>query len=441
MSSTVAQSAAAEKADMKSPQFVRLIVSSFLGTTLESFDFNIYTLLTPLVFNRLFFPQLEPAIATIASFSVLAVGLFSRPLGGIIFGHFGDRIGRKPTMVFTLLLIGVSTALIGFIPTYEAIGIWAPVMLTILRFLQGVAYGGETSAAPVLVSESTSARWRGTWSALATTGILGGVLPAAAVVALVSKLPTEDMLSWGWRLPFIGSLAVVLVGLYIRLKVEESPIFKAKVEGGKKALRLPLAEVLRNYKRPTVIAMLISMSQTGIFYFTATFGLAYAVQNLHLPRDTLLEGLMIGNAIGTCTITLFGWLSDIIGRRPVMASCFIGSALYVGFAYFPLMAMGTPFYIMLAVAVSPAILQPLSLGPGAAMFSEYYTDARLRFSGFAIGKQLGNVIGGGLLPVAAASIMAATSNSLVYVLVLFGALNLLSAIATYMMPETKNSRM
>ena len=179
------QPAEAETAEIKSPRFVRLIVSSFLGTTLESFDFNIYTLLTPLVFNRVFFPQLEPAIATIASFSIFAVGIFSRPLGGVLFGHFGDRIGRKPTMVFTLLLIGFSTALMGFIPTYETIGIWAPICLTVLRFLQGVAYGGETTAAPVLVSESTSAKWRGTWSALATTGILGGVLPAAAAVAWV----------------------------------------------------------------------------------------------------------------------------------------------------------------------------------------------------------------------------------------------------------------
>jgi len=437
---TSVQSAPAEISKIKSSQFARLIVSSFIGTSLESFDFNIYTLLTPLVFNRLFFPQLDPAIATIASFSVLAVGLFSRPLGGVLLGHFGDRIGRKPTMVFTLLLIGVSTALIGLIPTYDTIGIWAPVILTVMRFLQGIAFGGETSAAPVLVSESTSARWRGTWSALATTGILGGVLPAAAVVAAVAQLPNEEMLSWGWRVPFVGSLAVVLVGIYIRLKVEESPIFTAKV-AGKKALRLPIAEVLRNYKKPTVIAMLISMSQSGIFFFTATFGLSYAVQNLHLQRDILLEGLMIGNAIGTFTITLCGWLSDIIGRRPVMASCFIGSALYVWLGYFQLMETGQTFYVMLAVAVSPAILQPLSLGPGAALFSEYYSDARLRFSGFAIGKQLGNVIGGGLLPVLSASVLAATNNSLSYVIVLFGILNMLSTVATYMMPETKNTGM
>ena len=438
--STHIQSAEAEKPQMSSSQFWRLIVSSFLGTTLESFDFNIYTLLTPLVFNRVFFPQLEPAIATIASFSIFAVGIFSRPLGGVLFGHFGDRIGRKPTMVFTLLLVGVSTALMGIIPAYETIGIWAPIIMTVLRFLQGVAFGGETTAAPVLVSESTSARWRGTWSALATTGILGGVLPAAAAVAWVAHLPTEDMLSWGWRVPFIGSVAVVLVGLYVRLKVEESPVFKAKV-AGKKALRVPVAEVLRNFKKPTIIIMLISMSQSGIFFFTATFGLSYAVQNLHLQRDTLLEGLMIGNAIGIFTITFFGWLSDIIGRRPVMAACFVGSALYVWLGYFQLMATGETFYIMLAVAVSPAILQPLSLGSGAAMFSEFFSDARLRFSGFGLAKQLGNVLGGGLLPVASASIMAATNNSLVYVIMLFGALNTLSAVATYMMPETKNTRM
>ena len=434
------QPAEAENARMKSSSFVRLIVSSFLGTTLESFDFNIYTLLTPLVFNRVFFPHLEPAIATIASFGILAVGIFSRPLGGVLFGHFGDRIGRKPTMVFTLLLVGVSTALMGFIPAYESIGIWAPIIMTVLRFLQGIAYGGETTAAPVLVSESTSPKWRGMWSALATTGILGGVLPAAAAVAWVAHLPTEDMLSWGWRVLFIGSFVVVLFGLYVRLKIEEFPVFKTQV-AGQKALRVPVMEVFRSHKKPTVVIMLISMSQSGIFFFTATFGLSYAVQNLHLHRDTLLVGLMIGNAIGTFTITFFGWLSDIIGRRPVMASCFIGSALYVWLAYFQLMATGDTFYIMLAVAVSPAILQPLSLGPGAAMFSEYFSDARLRFSGFGFAKQLGNVIGGGLLPVVSASIMAATGNSLVYVIGLFGAINMASVVATYMMPETKNTGM
>ncbi len=421
---------------VKSRQIGNLVISSFIGTALDAFDFNVYAFLTTLVFNKLFFPELTPAIATIASFGVFAVGFLSRPLGGVIFGHFGDRTGRKPMMVVTLLLMGVTTAAIGFIPSYASIGVWAPITLTVLRFFQGFAFGGESSAAPLLVSESTPDNRRGLYSAWSYSGILGGVLLAALTVYLVSRLSSEDLLSWGWRVPFVLSIVGVAIGMYFRLNIDESPIFIAKI-AKHHALRVPIMDVLRSYKMPTLIATLISMTLAAMYYFFAVFGLSYAVQTVHVPAAKLFQGIIIGNVIALIIMPLFGLLSDTIGRRPVIAACFVGTALFAVFGFFPILRMGDGPYLFLATAI-PAILAPVAFGPSAAFIAEIFDDARIRFSGSALSRQIGNVLGG-ILPLLCAAIMAAFSTSgLTYVIILFVGICAVSAVATYMTPETKN---
>lgn len=221
MSTTMEESVGLRSAALK--RLAPLIGSSLVGTTVEGFDFVLYALLTSLVFNKLFFPKLDPAVGTIAAFGVFAVGLFARPLGAVFFGHFGDRIGRKPTMIYSLGLMGITTGMMGVIPTYQSVGIGAPIILTALRFLQGFAYGGENTAAPVLVLESVPKDSRGFYSALVLSGTLAGIVLAAFAVDVIARMSTEDMLAWGWRVPFLLSVFVVAIGLYIRLKIEESP--------------------------------------------------------------------------------------------------------------------------------------------------------------------------------------------------------------------------
>lgn len=427
----------APKTRLNPGQLWRLVVSSFLGTALEAFDFIVYALLTPIAFNPLFFPKLNPGIATIASLSVFAVGILARPLGGVFFGHIGDRLGRKMTMILTLSLMGVATAAIGLVPTYNSIGVAAPIVLAVLRFLQGFAYGGENSSAPVFVAESSPPGRRGLYTSWCASGVPAGIALSSLTVDIVARLPNSDMLAWGWRVPFLLSVIAVAIGLYIRLKIEESPAFLASVAVAKPH-RVPLAVVLRDYKMPTVIATVVSLGQTATFYFTAVFGLSYAVQTLHLPKPAALVGIFIGNIIGILATPFFGYVSDLVGRRLVMGACFVAAALYVPLAYFPLLQSAQWFNIVIAMAIPGIILQPSSLGTSYIFFAELFSDARVRFSGVALGKQVGNVLGAGLLPVTAASLLVAYSGNLAYVSALFVIINIIAVIATYMKTETKD---
>jgi MFS family permease len=414
-----------------------LVTSTLVGTTLETFDFNVYSLLTVLVFNQLFFPQLDPGVATIASFGVFAIGLLSRPLGGLVFGHYGDRIGRKPTMVITLALMGLSTAAIGLTPSYQSVGILAPIILTVLRFFQGVAFGGETSVSPVYVSESAPRSRRGFYSALAYSGILGGVLLAAGSIKIVALLPSADLLSWGWRIPFLLSILIVAVGMYIRLKIEESPSFVARISQAK-PFRMPVIELLRSYRKPAITSILVAMSFSGLFFFFSVFGLSYGVQTLHLSRATMLQGIIIGNIIGVIIMPLSGLLSDTIGRRPIMITTFIVTALYAAFGFFRLLQTGETNYIMVATAITP-ILNACSLGPVSAFLSELFPDARVRFTGVGMA-QIGYMLGGALVPLFSAILMAMSGNNLTYPILLFMGFNLVSALACYLSAETKSIR-
>jgi MFS family permease len=395
-----------------------MLVSCSLGTTIEWYDFLLYGFLAPLVFNRLFFPALSPAVGTIAAFGVFAVGFAARPLGGVFFGHFGDRIGRKPIMVVTMVLMGGSTTAIGLIPTYAQIGIAAPVFLTVLRFLQGFSLGGESAAAPLLAMESAPGNTRGLFAGLVSIGAAAGTVLGALAAFAVGALPSAQLLSWGWRVPFVASALIFAVSLYVRLKVEESPAFRRALERAAPE-RVPLVAVLTRCKVPSLRVMLCAMAESSTFYFTSVFGLSYGLQTLHLSNGLLLSGVAMGNAIGIATMPLSGAISDRVGRKPLLGASYTLSALYVLFLFFPLLRTANPAVVVLAMAVPGALLQPPSIAVTGSFYPEQFDDPRLRLSGVSLGRQFGTILGGGLMPMIAASLQAASGGSLTWVLAYF----------------------
>jgi MFS family permease len=396
----------------------RMLVSCFFGTTIEWYDFLVYGFLAPLAFNTLFFPALSPLAGTIAVFGVFAVGFAARPLGGVFFAHFGDRVGRKPIMVSTLVLMGASTTLMGLLPTYAQIGIAAPVMLVALRFLQGFSLGGESAAGPLLAMESAPGNTRGLFAALVSSGAAAGTVLGAGAAFAVGTLPTEQLLSWGWRLPFIASAPIFAISFYVRMKVEESPVFRRAVERAAPE-PVPIVAVLKRCKTATLQVLLCAMAESSTFYFTSVFGLSYGIQTLKLSNGLLLSGVALGNAIGIATNPAFGALSDRIGRRPLLGASYLLAALYVLLLFFPLLRTGTPAIVILAMAIPGAILQPMSLAVSGSFYPERFADARLRLSGVSLGRQVGTILGGGLMPMVAASLLAWSGGALTWVLAYF----------------------
>jgi len=396
----------------------RMLVSCFLGTTIEWYDFLVYGFLGPLAFNSLFFPSLNPLAGTIAVFGVFAVGFAARPFGGVFFAHFGDRVGRKPIMVSTLILMGASTTLMGLVPTYAQIGIAAPLVLVTLRFLQGFSLGGESAAGPLLAMESAPGNRRGFFAALVSSGAAAGTVLGALAVFAVGVLPREQLLSWGWRLPFVASAPIFAISFYVRMKVEESPIFQRAIQRASPE-RVPLVAVLKRCKVSTLQVLLCAMAESSTFYFTSVFGLSYGIQTLKLSNSLLLSGVAIGNAVGIVTNPLFGALSDRIGRRPLLGASYFLSALYVLVLFFPLLRTADPAIVILAMAIPGAILQPMSLAVSGSFYPERFADAKLRLSGVSLGRQLGTILGGGLMPMIAASLLAWSAGSLTWVLAYF----------------------
>jgi MFS family permease len=395
-----------------------MLVSCFLGTTIEWYDFLVYGFLTPLALNRLFFPSLSPLAGTIAGFGVFAVGFAARPLGGVVFAHFGDRVGRKPIMVSTLVLMGASTTGIGLIPTFERVGIAAPLILVCLRFLQGFSLGGESAAGPLLATESAPGNTRGLFAALVSSGAAAGTVLGALAAFAVGTLPQEQLLTWGWRAPFVASAFIFAVSFYVRMKVEESPAFQRAVSRAAPE-RVPLLAVLRECKAATLQVLLCAMAESSTFYFTSVFGLAYGIQTLKLGNGMLLSGVAIGNAVGIVTNPAFGALSDRFGRRPLLAASYLLSAAFVVLLFFPMLRTSSLTMVILAMAIPGAVLQPMSLAVTGSFYAERFSDARLRLSGVSLGRQLGTILGGGIMPMIAASLLAWSGGSLTWVLAYF----------------------
>ncbi|WP_326818129.1 MHS family MFS transporter [Streptomyces sp. NBC_01762] len=391
-------------------QFRRVASSSFIGSAIEYYDFLLYGAAASLVFNELFFTGLDPVTGTIASFATLAVGYVARPLGGIVFGHFGDKVGRKSMLVLTMTLMGLSSFVIGLLPTYDTIGVWAPVLLVAARLVQGVAVGGEWGGAALMALEHAPANRRGLAASFANMGGPAGAVLATAVLGLFSALPEEQFLSWGWRVPFLLSILLLAFGMFIRLKVTESPVFAEaqahdRRTGAKR--KAPLFTALRRYPKNIALAAFGGVGALVLQSLLATFVLSHAL-DLGYQRSTVLTAQTMSSALHIFTIPAFALLSDRIGRKPVMITGALASAA----AAFPLLALvnsGSTGLLFLAFVIGNPLLQASMYGPMAAFISEMF-GTRARYTGASLGYQLASTLGAGVAPLLATTLLASAGG-------------------------------
>ncbi|MEV7806550.1 MFS transporter [Microbispora sp. NPDC088329] len=413
----------------------KVVGASLIGTTIEWYDFFLYGSAAALVFNKLFFPTEDELTGTLLAFLTYAVGFVARPLGGLIFGHYGDRLGRKRLLVISLLMMGGSTFLIGLLPTYAALGAGAPLLLTALRLVQGFALGGEWGGAVLLVSEHGDPRNRGFWASWPQAGAPGGNLIATGVLALLAAVQPDDaFLAWGWRIAFLLSGVLVLIGLWIRLTVAESPVFQEALERREPAPKTPIVGVLRHHWRDVLVAMGARMGENVSYYVITAFVLVYGTTAAGLPKGTVLNAVLIGSAVHFVTIPLWGALSDRLGRRPVYLLGAAGVGLWA-FAFFPL--IDTRNFALVTVAVTVGLLLHGAMyGPQAAFFSELFAT-RMRYSGVSIGYQLASIAAGGVAPLIAVALLDAYGSS-VPVSVYVVAAAILTMIAVIASRETRD---
>ncbi|WP_217250057.1 MFS transporter [Streptomyces sp. AC602_WCS936] len=417
----------------------RIVAASLIGTTIEWYDFFLYGSAAALVFNKLFFPDSDPLVGTLLSFLTYAVGFAARPLGALVFGHYGDRLGRKKLLVLSLLMMGGATFAIGLLPTHATIGTAAPVLLTVLRLVQGFALGGEWGGAVLLVSEHGDARRRGFWASWPQTGAPAGQLLATGVLSLLTAVLSDSAFnSWGWRIPFLLSGVLVMVGLWIRLSVDESPVFKqalAQAETRKaKAEPMPLVSVLRHHWRDVLIAMGARMAENISYYVITAFILVYATTAADVSKQTALNAVLIASAVHFAVIPGWGALSDRIGRRPVYLLGAAGVGLWM-FPFFTLIDSGSFGALLLAVTVG-LVLHGAMYAPQAAFFSEMFAT-RVRYSGASIGAQFASVAAGAPAPLIATALLSAYDSSTPISLYVIASA-VLTLIAVGVAKETRN---
>jgi len=390
---------------MATTSIKKIVGASLIGTTIEWYDFFLYGSAAALVFNTLFFPESDPLTGTLLAFMTYAVGFVARPLGGLVFGHFGDRFGRKTLLVVSLLMMGGATFLMGCLPTHAAIGAAAPILLTVLRLVQGFALGGEWGGAVLIVSEHGDASRRGFWASWPQAGAPGGNLLATGVLAaLAAWQPDDQFLAWGWRIPFLLSGVLVLIGLWIRMTISESPVFQqAEPEPTP-----PLVGVLRHHRKDVLVAIGARMAENISFYLLTVFVITYA-KNTGVSNSTVLNAVLIASGIHFVTIPMWGALSDRLGRRPLYLAGAAGIGVWI-FAFFPLIDTGNFLAIVLAVTVG-LLFHGMMYGPQAAFFSELF-GTRMRYTGVSIGAQLSAIAAGALAPMIAVALLRDFGGSL-----------------------------
>lgn len=379
----------------------RLASASMVGTTLEWYDFTIYNTMAALIFNQLFFPSVEPLVGVLLAFSTYAVGYVSRPFGGVVFGRLGDRIGRRAVLVLTLVAMGLTTAAMGLLPTYNAIGVWSPLLLVALRFVQGVALGGEWAGAVLLSMEHGRQDRRGLNASWTQMGPPCGTILATAVIAvLTSQLSDADFLKWGWRVPFIASLAVVIFGLWVRSGVEETPMFK-ELEASNRKVEAPIGEVLRRHWRRLLIAAGCRVGPDILYALVVVFTLTYVTTILHLSRELALKAVLVGAVFNAVCVPLFGLLSDLFGRRIVYGSGALLAVVFV-FVYFPLLNTQNETVMISAAAVG-WLIHAMMYGPQGSFITEQFATP-VRFTGASLAYTFAGIVGGGFAPLLMATL-------------------------------------
>ena len=406
--------------------------ASAIGTTIEWYDFFLFGVVTPLVFNKLFFPNFDPLVGTLLAYTTFFVGFISRPIGGIIFGHYGDRIGRKTVLVLTILIMGVATFLIGLLPTYASVGIWAPVMLLFLRIFQGIGIGGEWGGAVLMAVEHSPAGRRGFYGSWPQIGVPAGLLLSSGMVYLLSYLPEADFYSWGWRIAFLISAVLVAVGLYIRLKIMETPAF-TRIQESNKLVHVPFFELWRTHGKNTLLGLGARYIEGVTFNIFGVFVVGYLAGTLGLPRQTALAGVMIASAIMIVMLPIYGNLSDKIGRRRMfgVAGILIG---ILSFPAFWLMQTKEPLMIWIAIAVPFAFVYPAVYGPQAALFSELF-DTRVRYTGISFVYQFSGIYASGLTPIIATALLPMGGNKPWLICLYVLAVSIVSALSVFAMTE------
>jgi len=417
------------RAPKNSIQIVAL--ASLIGTTIEWYDFFLYNTAAALVFNKLFFPTFDPFVGTLLAFSTYAVGFAARPIGGIVIGHYGDRVGRKSMLVLTLIMMGVATATIGLLPTYNTIGVWAPITLVLLRVVQGFGVGGQWGGAVLMAVEHAPPGRRGYYGSWPQIGVPAGLLTSTIIFTAFSTRPAEEFMSWGWRIPFLCSIVLVGVGLFIRMKILETPIF-AKVKDTKSASKQPVLEVLQKYPKQVLQAAGARCAENGSFYIYSVFMLVYATQHVHISRNIPLAGIMIASALEFIAVPFYGALTDRIGRRPV----FMFGAIMTAILAFPLFWMfdtgSTPLILLALLLVFLCSHAPM-YAPQGAFFAELF-GTNVRYSGASLGSQLAAAIAGGFSPLIATALLPKYGSTAIALYII--GMSLITIVAVWSAVET-----
>jgi MFS transporter, MHS family, shikimate and dehydroshikimate transport protein len=412
----------------------QVALASFIGTTIEWYDFFLYGTAAALLFNELFFPKAAPNIGTLAAFATFGVGFAARPIGGIVFGHFGDRIGRKSMLVLSLLIMGLATFAIGLLPTYASIGIAAPVLLVVLRLLQGLGVGGEWGGAVLMSVEHAPKGKRGLYGSFPQMGVPAGLFLSTVIFAVMQAVTSESQFtSWGWRVPFLFSIVLVAVGLFIRMRIMESPVFREVKDTGTEAPK-PIVDVIKTHPREVLVAMGMRIAENGVFYVFTVFVLAYGEETLKLGKSTMLTGVAIAAAVGLFTVPLWGRLSDRVGRKPLYMTGAVFSTLFA-FPFFTMVDTKQPVLIWLAIVLGVNIGHDLMYGPQGAYYAEMF-GTRVRYSGASLGYQLASVLSGGFAPLIAAALLAANGDDPTLVAVYMVVMGVITVVATFFARET-----
>jgi metabolite-proton symporter len=374
----------------------RVIFASAIGTTVEWYDFLLYGSASALVFGKLFFPKSDPLTGAMLSFATFGVGFLARPVGGIIFGHFGDRVGRKQILTISMLIMGFSTFAIGLLPTYAQAGVLAPTLLILLRLAQGFGLGGQWGGAILMSAEYGSAKRRGLWTGFTQAGGgFGNFLATLVLAVMAGVLPPADFLSWGWRIPFLLSVVLIVIGLWVRHALEETPVFEAAVAGAA-AHAAPVLVTLKERPWQVLLGGGLKFGENISFYLMTAFGITYITEMLHLPRTVALNGVLAGAALGALTMPLWGLLSDRVGRRPVYGFGAAGLVVWA-FAFYPLLETRSPALITLAMAVGVTVHSAMN-GPQGAFIAELF-PTRIRYSGASLCYQVTSIVGGSWAPI------------------------------------------